>query len=71
MTEDLYRQEALDHKARGLYGEVTLSAPPASWLITFLLIIVLAILCAILFLGQIDTESGPISVLQWLTQKEG
>jgi len=66
MTKELYRREALDHKHKGLYGEVILSAPPASWIITLIILLVSAILVAILFFGQVETQSGTISVFDWL-----
>ena len=66
MTEKLYRDEALEHQYRGLYGEVLLSAPPASWVITLILISMFVLLGAIMFFGQVETDDGSVSILKWL-----
>ena len=71
MTDDLYRQEALDHRNKSLYGEVVLSSPPRTWFITLLLVAVMLLLGGILLFGDIQTDSGPVSVLRWLLSKGG
>ncbi len=73
---NLFRKEALDHRSRALYGEVVLRAPLGSWIITALLIGLIAILCAALFWLQvpIDTDTdtgagaevGTVSLFEWL-----
>ena len=63
---NLFRKEALDHRSRALYGEVTLRAPLGSWIITLLLIAFAIILCAGLFMLQVPTENGAISLFEWL-----
>ena len=69
MTEKLYRDEALEHQYRGLYGEVILSAPPASWIITLILIGLFVALAAVMFLGQVETKSGAMSIFKWLLSR--
>lgn len=69
MTEDLYRKEALEHRSRSLYGEVILSAPPGAWLVTFILAAVMICLGGLLWFGQVQTDTGPMSVLFWLFAK--
>ncbi|HFB55335.1 MAG TPA: hypothetical protein ENJ46_05370 [Hellea balneolensis] len=66
MTDDLFRKEAIRHRTRALYGDVVLAAPLSTWLI-------LAVLCALLFAGfaylfwgHVDTDTGTISVWQWI-----
>jgi len=69
MTEKLYRDEALKHQYRGLFGEVILSAPPASWVITVILIILFIVLGCIMMFGQVETDAGTVSILQWLLSR--
>ena len=63
---DLYRKEALAHRSRALFGDVRLQAPPATWIITALLVILVAICLAGLFLFQVQTDAGPIRLIDWL-----
>ena len=63
---DLYRKEALAHRSRALFGDVRLQAPPATWIITALLVALVAICLAGLFLFQVETDSGPIRLIDWL-----
>lgn len=63
---DLYRKEALAHRSRALFGEVRLQAPPATWMITALLIVLIAICLAGLFFMQVQTDEGPLRLIDWL-----
>jgi len=63
---DLYRKEALAHRSRALFGEVRLQAPPASWIITVLLVLLVAICLAGLFLFHVQTDDGPLRLIDWL-----
>lgn len=63
---DLYRKEALAHRSRALFGEVRLQAPPATWIITSLLVTLVAISLAGLFLFQVETDTGTIRLIDWL-----
>ena len=63
---DLYRKEALAHRSRALFGEVRLQAPPAAWMITGLLVILVAICLAGLFLFQVQTDDGALRLIDWL-----
>ena len=63
---DLYRKEALAHRSRALFGEVRLQAPPATWIITALLVALVAICLAGLFLCQVQTDAGEIRLIDWL-----
>ena len=71
MTQDLYRQEALDNRNKSLYGEVVLTSPPKTWLITFILVLVTGIIGGLLFFGNVQTEDGPVSILRWLVTRSG
>ena len=63
---DLYRKEALAHRSRALFGDVRLQAPPATWMITALLVIFVAICLAGLFLFQVQMDDGPVRLIDWL-----
>ena len=63
---DLYRKEALAHRSRALFGEVRLQAPPATWMITGLLVILVAICLAGLFFFQVQTDDGAVRLVDWL-----
>jgi len=63
---DLYRKEALEHRTRSLFGEVRLQAPPSTWLITLLLIMLVAILLGALFLLNVQTDDGAVRLVDWL-----
>lgn len=63
---DLYRKEALAHRTRALFGEVRLQAPPATWLITALMAVLVATLVAGLFLVNVQTDDGPVRLIDWL-----
>ena len=63
---DLYRKEALAHRSRALFGDVRLQAPPATWMITILLMVLVAICLAGLFLFQVQTDDGSVRLMDWL-----
>lgn len=65
MTNDLYRKEALEHRSRSLYGEVILTSPPGTWLLTFILAAVVIFVCGLLFFGQVQTDDGTLSIIDW------
>jgi hypothetical protein len=63
---DLYRKEALAHRSRALFGEVRLQAPPATWMITSLLVILVVICLAGLFFFQVQTDEGSLRLIDWM-----
>jgi steroid 5-alpha reductase family enzyme len=63
---DLYRKEALAHRSRALFGDVRLQSPPATWVITALLVTLIAMCLAGLFLFQVQTEDGALRLIDWL-----
>lgn len=67
---DLYRKEALAHRSRALFGEVRLQAPPATWMITVLLVLLGVMCLAGLFLFQVQTDEGPLRLIDWLFGKK-
>jgi len=58
----LFREEAIRHRTRALFGDVVLVAPLSTWIITGLLTVILAGIVMIGVFGsvQIDNESLPI-----------
>ena len=66
----LFRKEALEHRSRALFGEVVLRGPLASWLITLLLILVMALLIGGLFFLSVETVNGDVRLIDWLLSKE-
>ena len=66
---DLYRKEALAHRTRALFGEVRLQAPPSTWWVTGLLIVLVGILVAALFGLSVETEDGAVRLLDWFLGK--
>jgi len=66
----LFRKEALEHRSRALFGEVVLRGPLASWFITLLLIIVVVMMIGGLFFLNVETDNGPMRLIDWLLSKE-
>lgn len=65
MTDNLFREEAVRHRTRALFGEVILATPLSTWLITGLLaLIFIGLICFGLF-GTIQLESGSTPIWQW------
>ncbi len=71
MTKDLYRKEALDHVTQRLYGEVIMKSPPASWIITFIVIFVFLLFFGILCLASVDVDGVKMSLIEWLLSRTG
>lgn len=66
----LFRKEALEHRSRALFGEVILRGSVGSWVITGLLIAVMALLIGGLFLLDIETADGSMRLLDWLLSRD-
>ena len=62
----LFRKEALEHRSRALFGEVVLRGSIASWVVTALLIAVIALLIGGLFFIYVETDTGPVRLIDWL-----
>lgn len=67
MTNDLYRKEAVDHSIRNLYGDVILTGPPGSWIVTLILISVMLIIGA----GLLWVEIDDLALWRWLWMRAG
>jgi hypothetical protein len=66
MSQDLYRKEALEHRSRALFGEVILRGPVSTWIVTAILVALMVVIIAGLFLFEVQSENGAISVFQWI-----
>jgi len=66
----LFRKEALEHRSRALFGEVILRGTLGSWVITLLLIAVMALFIGGLFFLSVETANGPVRLLDWLMSKD-
>ena len=66
----LFRKEALEHRSRALFGEVVLRGTVGSWLITVLLITVMALLISGLFFLKVETPDGPLRLIDWLLSRD-
>lgn len=65
----LFRKEALEHRSRALFGEVVLRGSVATWVITGLLITVMAILIGGLFFLDVQSDDGPERLIDWLLSR--
>lgn len=65
MTDDLFREEAVRHRTRALFGEVVLAGPISTWIITGLLFLIfIGLVCFGLF-GTINVEGIQTPIWQW------
>ena len=65
MTEDLFREEAVRHRTRALFGEVILAGPISTWIITALLFILfVGFICFGLF-GSIEVDGIATPIWKW------
>jgi len=62
----LFRKEALEHRSRALFGEVVLRASITSWVVTALLLAVMALMIGGLFFVMVETDDGTMRLLDWL-----
>jgi hypothetical protein len=65
MTDDLFREEAVRHRTRALYGDVLLAAPPKMWLITWLLATIALGVVLFAVFATIETASGAQPLWKW------
>jgi len=65
----LFRKEALEHRSRALFGEVVLRGSIGGWVITGLLILVMALLIGGLFFLNVESTDGSVRLLDWLLSK--
>ena len=66
MSKDLFREEAIRHRTRALFGDVILAAPLSTWIITGLLIVITACLIGFGFWAHIEGVDGPVPLWRYL-----
>ncbi len=54
--KDLFRKEAIRHRTRALFGDVILAAPLSTWVITGLLMVIVAGVIGFGLLGSIEGQ---------------
>lgn len=65
MTDDLFREEAVRHRTRALFGEVILAGPISAWIITgLLLLIFIGVICFGIF-GTIELDGVAMPIWKW------
>jgi uncharacterized RDD family membrane protein YckC len=65
MTDELFREEAVRHRTRALFGEVVLAGPISMWIITgLLLLIFVGLICFGLF-GTIELDGVATPIWKW------
>ena len=65
MTEKLFREEAVRHRTRALFGEVVLAGPISTWVITALLFFFfVGFICFGVF-GSIELDGVATPIWKW------
>jgi len=62
----LFREEAIRHRTRALFGDVVLATPPATWLITGLLMVIIVGVIAFGVLGSVQIDGENMPVWRWI-----
>ena len=62
----LFRAEAIRHRTRALFGDVVLAAPLSTWIITGLLVVILAGVAAFGVFASVQVGSECIPIWRWI-----
>ncbi len=62
----LFREEAVRHRTRALFGDVVLAAPLSTWLITGLLVVMLVGLIAFGLLASVQVDGDNVPIWRWV-----
>ena len=65
MTDDLFREEAVRHRTRALFGEVILAGPISTWIITGLLLLIFVCLACFGLFGTIEIDGIATPIWKW------
>lgn len=65
MTKELFREEAIRHRTRALYGDVILATPRITWILTALLIAMISAIIGFCIFGTIDVNGVDIPIWRW------
>ena len=71
MQEDIFRKEALDHRANRLKGEVILRGPLSNWIITAILLAAAGLIICLVIFGTVETGQARVSILTFLLSLGG
>ena len=69
MTKELFRKEAVMHRSRALFGDVILRGPLASWIITALLVAIIAVIAAMAVFGNAELSGESVPLWKWWLAK--
>jgi len=62
----LFREEAIRHRTRALFGDVVLAAPLSTWIITGLLAVILVGIIAFGVFGSVQVEDENLPIWRWI-----
>lgn len=62
----LFREQAIRHRTRALFGDVVLAAPLSTWLITGLLVLILVGVAAFGVFGAVLIDGESIPIWRWI-----
>ena len=65
-TTPLFREEAIRHRTRALFGDVVLAAPISTWVITALLLCIIIGVVSFGVLTKVDIDGQSIPLWRWL-----
>ena len=66
----LFREEAIRHRTRALFGEVVLAAPLSTWIITALLVIILLAVAGFAVFAHMNVDGISLPVWRWILGHE-
>ena len=62
----LFREAAIRHRTRALFGDVILAAPLSSWVITVLLLIIMLGVLVFGLFAHVQVDGRSIPVWRWI-----
>jgi len=66
----LFREEAIRHRTRALFGDVVLASPLSTWIITGLLFAIAVGVIAFGLFGNVQVDGETIPVWRWIFDQE-
>ena len=62
----LFREEAIRHRTRALFGDVVLAAPLSTWITTGLLLAIIAGVLAFGIFAEVRVDGENIPIWRWI-----